>query len=233
MDEKRTEKGIEYTLARSGRKSIEVSVREGRVYVRCPQNMPTAEVEAFIEKKGAWINRHLRTQLENMPGQRVYAEGELFPLLGREYPIAFEGSDGMPAGGRFDGERILLGMENATPEEVRLALEGFYMMFAREFIPGRVARYLPVMGIEAGVVNLQDIRIKDFRTQWGSCTAKNRLAFNLRLVLYEERVVDYVVVHELAHVLRRDHSPAFWQLVEEVLPDYRRLRLRLKTHIGY
>ncbi len=87
-------------------------------------------------------------------------------------------------------------------------------------------------GLYAGLMNVTygRISIRDQKTRWGSCSGKGNLNFNWRLILAPEEVLDYVVVHELAHRREMNHSPAFWKLVEEILPDYRIRRQWLKQH---
>ena len=79
-------------------------------------------------------------------------------------------------------------------------------------------------------VNYTRIRIGDQKTRWGSCSSKGTISYNWRLILMPERIQNYVVVHELCHLLEMNHSPAFWKKVSEVLPDYQSSRKWLKEH---
>lgn len=94
---------------------------------------------------------------------------------------------------------------------------------ARTVFAQKTALYASLMGVSYGRIS-----IRDQKTRWGSCSSKGNLNFNWRLILAPEEVLDYVVVHELAHRKEMNHSPGFWAIVEEVLPDYRRRRLWLK-----
>ncbi|MDE7021551.1 MAG: M48 family metallopeptidase [Lachnospiraceae bacterium] len=107
----------------------------------------------------------------------------------------------------------------------RSAFEKRYKDAARAYIPQRVAYYHAMTG---GIY--ERITIRDQKTRWGSCSSKGTLSFNWRLMLAPPAVLDYVVVHELCHLTHMDHSPAFWQAVEAVCPDYRKLRRWLKEH---
>ena len=94
---------------------------------------------------------------------------------------------------------------------------------AARILPGRLSYYAAVMGLQpAGV------RITSARTRFGSCSAQNRICFSWRLMEYPAEAVDYVVVHELAHMVHKNHGPAFWALVETVLPDYHARRAMLR-----
>lgn len=107
----------------------------------------------------------------------------------------------------------------------RTALENRYKEAARTYIPKRVAYYNSMTG-----GNYTRISIRDQKTRWGSCSSKGTLSFNWRLMLAPPAILDYVVVHELCHLTHMDHSPAFWQAVEKVYPDYRNARKWLKDH---
>ncbi len=107
----------------------------------------------------------------------------------------------------------------------RTALEKRYINAAKEYFPKRVAYFQQFTG---GTYNR--ITIRDQKTRWGSCSARGTLSFNWRLMLAPPAILDYVVVHELCHLTHMDHSPAFWQAVGEVYPDYRAARKWLKDH---
>ena len=107
----------------------------------------------------------------------------------------------------------------------RAALEKRYINAAKEYFPKRVAYFQQFTG---GTYNR--ITIRDQKTRWGSCSARGTLSFNWRLMLAPPAILDYVVVHELCHLTHMDHSPAFWQAVGKVYPDYRTARKWLKDH---
>ena len=107
----------------------------------------------------------------------------------------------------------------------RTALESRYKEAARSYIPKRVAYYQTLTG-----GSYRRITIRDQKTRWGSCSSKGTLSFNWRLMLAPPAILDYVVVHELCHLNHMNHSPAFWQAVERVYPDYRNARKWLKDH---
>lgn len=104
-------------------------------------------------------------------------------------------------------------------EEQREAL----IRLAKEILPGKVERFGAVMGLHP-----TGLTITGAQKRFGSCSAKNRICFSWRLMMYPEEAVDYVVVHELAHIRHKDHSRAFYACVEEVLPDWRERRAMLK-----
>ena len=94
---------------------------------------------------------------------------------------------------------------------------------AQRELPGRVNAYAERMGLRPA-----GLRVTGARTRFGSCSAKNRLCFSLYLMDYPDEAIDYVVVHELAHIVHKNHGPHFWQMVESVLPDYKARRALLR-----
>lgn len=107
----------------------------------------------------------------------------------------------------------------------RKALEERYRKAAKEYFPARVAYYEKLLG-----VTHTSITIRDQKTRWGSCSARGGLNFNWRLMLAPPRILDYVVVHELCHRKEMNHSKAFWNAVEMILPDYKELRAWLREN---
>ena len=96
-----------------------------------------------------------------------------------------------------------------------------YVKMAKAILPGKIENYAKRMGVQP-----TGLTVTSARTRFGSCSGKNRLSFSWRLMAYPEAAVDYVVVHELAHIRYKDHSRAFYGFIESVLPDYRdRIRL--------
>lgn len=96
---------------------------------------------------------------------------------------------------------------------------------AAQVLPERVAYYSTLMGLKP-----TGVRITSARKRFGSCSGKNSLCFSWRLMLYPAAAVDYVVVHELAHIRHHDHSPSFYRLIEQYMPDYRQRQAMLKPH---
>lgn len=102
--------------------------------------------------------------------------------------------------------------------------KAFFINKAREIIPKKVKYFSELMG-----VNPKSIRIGNARSYWGCCSADNRLNFSWRLMMMEDEIIDYVVVHELSHIKEHNHSKKFWNEVEKVIPDYKILRDKLKN----
>ena len=126
---------------------------------------------------------------------------------------------------RFEKQR----KEHPAPERPPLSDKdrARYISIARDIFTRKTAYYARIMGVSYG-----RIAIREQKTRWGSCSSKGNLNFNWWLILAPEEVLDYVVVHELAHRREMNHSKAFYAVVESVLPDYRQARRWLRDHGG-
>lgn len=209
---------MEYQLIRSRRKTIAVCIaRDGSVVVRAPLRAAQSVIDHFVWEKRSWIEEKsgemaardaARKQFQVLPGSTL-------PLLGQNYPIV----SGNQAA--FDGRQFFIPDEEF--ETVKPKLVQLYKNLAGQVIPRRVEYFSTRTGwVPAGV------RIGSASTAWGSCSGKNRLNFTWKLVMARPEEIDYVVVHELAHLVEHNHSARFWRLVESVLPDYRERRSKLK-----
>ena len=210
---------MDYTLVRTRRKTIAICVaRDGAVTVRAPLHAPLHVIERFIREKQGWIEEKSGQMARREAERKAFrlAEGSELPFLGRNYPIAAGDT------AAFDGKRFVL--PKGEYDAVRPQLIRLYQTLAEQVILPRVKFFSDRTGwVPAGA------RIGSAATAWGSCSGKNRLNFTWKLVAAEPDVIDYVVVHELAHLVEHNHSRNFWNLVAGVLPDFRIRRAKLKT----
>ncbi|MCL2462828.1 MAG: M48 family metallopeptidase [Defluviitaleaceae bacterium] len=214
--------GVEYTLIRSRRKTLAIHITGGAaVEVRAPLKMPRADIDRFVAAKEKWINAHLRKLTDSLAEKSSFYldYGDKILLCGKEYPIAAE--DGGRAG--FDGERFFL-PPGLPPESIKDAVIRVYKLLAKRILNAKAAEYSAIMGAAPLA-----IRINSARTRWGSCSGKNSLNFSWKLIMAGEDVIDYVVVHELAHIKEHNHSPRFWAAVAGVVPDYAAKKRALKA----
>ena len=120
-------------------------------------------------------------------------------------------------------------MQARTPKaEPDAAMEAHLRARAKEVLPQRVAYFAHLMGVKPA-----QVKITGARTRWGSCSGRGNLNFSWRLMLADEREIDYVVVHELAHLREMNHSPRFWAVVEAVMPDYRERKKSLTARFPF
>lgn len=200
-------------IIRSRRRTLSLVITEdARLQVRAPVRATQEYIDDFIAKKSSWIDRKLsEVALRPKPPKLEFTDGEKLPYLGKYYPIFLKDSDDKSVG--FDD-----GFTLARPERCR-ARELFvrwYREKAVSVIKGRLEVLAAGYGLRYG-----KFRVTGARRKWGSCGPGGDLIFSWRLVMAPISVIDYVVTHELAHIIRRDHSPLFWKKVEEMCPSFR------------
>jgi hypothetical protein len=213
-----------FELIRSRRRTIALIVQnDGRLVVRAPLRAPERLIREFVTSKAGWIRKkQAQARAERLPA-RQYVEGELFPYLGKSYPLKYVGPQ-RPA--LKLGSAFLLA-RSAQPR-AKAAFLRWYKTSSAQVLAGRVNRF----ALQYGFV-YQQIRITAARTRWGSCSSRGTLSFTYRLVMAPLEVVDYVVVHELVHLKVKNHSKKFWTQVAAILPDYKRHVAWLKKNGKY
>lgn len=215
----------EYRLIRSKRKSIALIVqRDGELVVRAPLRTPQWQIEAVVQEKEGWIRQKQEEnrRLWKATAPRTFNGGEEFLYLGRNYRLGIVERQ----------EQALVFREGfylrrAAAPQGRAVFEKWYREQARRIFNERVELYARRHGLR-----FKSVRISGARTRWGSCGPKGTLNFSWRLAMAPIEVIDYVVVHELAHLDEKNHSRKYWAKVEAMMPDYKQLRQWLKKNGG-
>lgn len=211
-----------YTLVRSRRRTIALTVSaEAALIVRAPLCAPMRRIERFIRDKGAWIDKTI-ARVRAMPGPmaRTFIDGERFLVLGESYPLRVATDVALPLD--FQETFVLAAGDRHRARDLFVA---WYRDAARRQLTARVERYARQFGF-----TYRSVRITAARRRWGSCSATGRLNFSWRLIMAPPFVVDYVVLHELAHLRHHNHSRAFWQCVHAMDPAYAVARRWLRDH---
>lgn len=211
-------------LIRSKRKTVAIIVqRDGKVIVRAPLKASERQIRQLVESKIGWIlEKKAQAAAQEQPPalKKKFAAGERFLYLGQEYALSVVPGPG--AGLRFAAGFFL----NQTSQAgAALLFEKWYKAAARRVLTERARLYAQKFGLK-----YQTIRISSARTRWGSCSSRGTLSFTWRLVMAPLEVVDYVVIHELAHLRHPNHSAAFWAEVARMMPDYQTHRDWLKKN---
>ncbi|ELH0894519.1 M48 family metallopeptidase [Vibrio fluvialis] len=227
MPEKIEGRGFSALVIRTSRKkSATIKVEEGVVSVVVPEALPTEKIHQLVDSKHSWIIEKLAIHAEAVPpSEKEYVSGESFPYLGRNYRLKVLTGDLEPTKLMNGRITITVPEPNSQSHYIRRALINWYKRNAEKKIREKVERYAKQVGVNTGVV-----RIKEFKSRWGSCTTYGDLEFNWLIVLAPNRIVDYVVVHELCHLIHHDHSTRFWKEVERVMPDYQECKEWLKVN---
>lgn len=217
---------IAEVIRTSRRKTADIRVEEGEVSVVVPLHTSNEKIDQLLTSKRLWIKEKIALQRELAPASdKAFVSGEAFPYLGRNYRLKVNHGAFKPVK-LVHGRLVVQTPEGSQqPQIIRSALVRWYKRQAEQKLREKVARYAPIVGVKPVNVN-----IRSFKSRWGSCTAKGELEFNWLIMLAPNRMVDYVVVHELCHLIHHDHSPEFWREVMRVMPDYQHCREWLREN---
>lgn len=217
---------LAYTIQRSAkRRKLTITVeRDCSVVVHAPEGTSDEKIRQVVESKRQWIyektgHPQKYKDLPHAPGKELVS-GESALYLGRQYRIEMvkTGLTEIQFAHRF--------LIPATQREKRAeALREWYISKAKEKIIPRVKHHAHELG-----VNFADVKIVDNRYRWGSCTLNNNVNFNWRLIKAPMFVIDYIIVHELAHFIEPNHTPKLWNIVRAQSPTMEKAKVWLKEN---
>ena len=202
---------MEYKILRSQRRTISLEVKSGELVVRSPFFVSRRTIERFVNSKEEWIKKHLEKSRKVNLKNRRFAEGEKFLYFGREKTlhmvfsklekVKVEDRIILFAGRYSEAKRIL---KDFYCQETKRAVERYIKEFKNDF-----------------ALKTQKLIFKTYRSKWGSCSVKNTLSFSATLAMAPKEVIEYVVIHELAHLKIKNHSKKFWVEVGQHDPNYK------------
>jgi predicted metal-dependent hydrolase len=215
-----------YTTQRSTkRRKLTITVERDRsVVVHAPEGVSDDKIRKVVESKRQWIHEKIRhpqkyQDLPHPPGKELVS-GESALYLGRQYRIEVV-KTGL-AGIQFNQRFLIPASQGKKRAE---ALREWYINKAKEKIVPRVKLHARQLGVD-----LAEVKITSNRFRWGSCTLHNNVNFNWRLIKAPMFVIDYVIVHELAHLIEANHTPRFWNIVRAQTPTMDKAKAWLKEH---
>ncbi len=219
---------LEYTVIRSAkRRKLTITVeRDCSVVVHAPVGISEEKIQKIVESKRQWIyektgHPQKYRGLPHPPGKELVS-GESALYLGRQYRIEVV-KKGL-AEVRFTQRFLIPAVQEGKRRD---ALKEWYIDKAKEKIIPRVKLHARELGVDVA-----GVRIVDNRYRWGSCTLKDNVNFNWRLIKAPMFVIDYVIIHELAHLIEANHTPRFWNIVRTQSPTMDKARAWLKEHGG-
>lgn len=213
-----------YKLIRSGRRTIALMIgADATLVVRAPAHTPLDTIEQFIGKNTGWIRRTIaRIQRRPQVKKKEFVSGEEFLFLGKSCPLEIQNGTPQPLHLR-DGFIL----DEKQRSRGRALFIEWYKKEAKKIIAVRVEWWAQRCGLA-----YQSVNITSANRRWGSCAPDDRLNFSWRLVMAPMTVIDYVVVHELAHITHKNHSRRFWDRVKAMYPDYKDAQTWLRENEG-
>lgn len=214
---------INYKIIRSARSTISLEIsQEGALIVRAPHRANENYIKRLLQEKSNWINKRTAQALQrkNAFRHKEFINGESFLYLGASYCLRITNETDLSLNekGEFLLPRIIIPL--ARPFILK-----WYRLSAKRIITERTNIYTKQLNLKYG-----KIKISGANTRWGSCSGKNNLNFTWRLVMAPLEIIDYVVVHEIIHIIEKNHSKDFWDKVASVLPDFYKKRKWLRDN---
>jgi predicted metal-dependent hydrolase len=229
---------IEYQIVRSKRKTLSLQVRHGQVLVRAPYSVDEKFISAFIEKKTAWLKAKIAQQSQAgdyccdfSHGSRLFLFGQIVTLditfAKQSRTLLTEGIDNQQVLTIVLAERNQKKFSNSIllAMAVKKQIEKYFKQQAEDIIPLKVETYSQLTSLTP-----TSIKIRQYRSRWGSCNNRGELSFNYLLMMLPISVINYVVIHELCHLQHLNHSKEFWQLVAKHFPQYTQAKQWIKTN---
>lgn len=220
---------LAYEVVRTERTTADIVVeRDGRIRVRAPKRLTDQHIAGIVQSRRLWIYKTLAEWRDANASRvlREYRNGEGFLYLGRTYRLLLVAEQDEPVllkNGRFCLRRDLA--EGANTTTAQAAFRDFYIARGRERLSQRVKYFAPKVG-----VSVRRLAVRDLGNRWGACSPQGNLSFHWKCLMAPARIIDYIVVHELCHLHHLDHSAAFWNEVDKVLPDFEEKKAWLRRN---
>lgn len=207
---------MEYEIIYSKRKTISLKIKEnGDLKVRAPLRTPKKYIDEFFISKKEWIGKHrapiiakskTKNQFNLSFGDNILLRGKNNIILPIEENSA-----------HYDTEKKTFYISKIiNSNEIKKIIVQLYKIIAKKYIKERISHFSKEMNVKP-----TGIRITSSETRWGSCSGKNSINLSWKLIMADDKTIDYVIVHELAHMKQHNHSPKFWSIVESIIPNYK------------
>ena len=214
---------LEYSLRKSNRKSMGIAIeRDGAIIVTAPHQVKFNEIEKFVSEKKIWIYQKLakKKTLNIEKPRREFVNGQGFLYLGKSYRLKLI-DNGKMKSARSPNVTVLrlwhgyFELAESEKANARNHFISWYRKQIKEQLKARIPRYDKRIG-----VTVKDTRILDLGHRWASCGRNRVINFNWRSVMAPVWALDYILVHEMVHLIERGHTDRFWRIVARIIPDY-------------
>ena len=211
-----------HKIIKSKRRTLSLSINENaELIVRAPNQISNKRIEEFIIEKSKWINKNKNLMQSRINEMNDSDNDYLF--LGNIYPLikVYENPNKID----FNGTEFITSIENQ--DKFKSSLKSWYKIKFKEIAIPRLNYFSDKYNLK-----INQVRFKNQKTLWGSCSSKNNINLNYLLVMAPMLVIDYVIIHELVHTVHKNHSENFWNAVEAIMPDYKKAKKWLNKN-GY
>ncbi|MGB3452574.1 MAG: SprT family zinc-dependent metalloprotease [Moheibacter sp.] len=224
-------KTISFELTYSKRKTLGITVHPDlSVSVKAPEDAQKAVIFQKVEKRAPWIMEQKRFFLAFEPRhpEYLYKSGESHYYLGRQYLLKIQ--KGKAEEVHYSGRFLKIETNNFSPEHIKKLLDKWY----RERAKLKFAEYAEplIQGFKKYNAEPNKLYIQQMKNRWGSCSAKGNIILNPELIKAPKACIEYVIVHELCHLIHRNHTKAFFALQSREMPDWEKWKLKLENFMA-
>ena len=209
-----------HKIIKSKRRTLSLSINENaELIVRAPNQISNKRIEEFIIEKSKWINKNknlMQSRINEMNDSDYLFLGNIYPLI-----KVYENPNKID----FNGTEFITSIKNQ--DKFKASLKSWYKIKFKEIAIPRLNYFSDKYNLK-----INQVRFKNQKTLWGSCSSKNNINLNYLLVMAPMIVIDYVIIHELAHTVHKNHSENFWNAVEAIMPNYKKAKKWLNKN-GY
>ena len=209
-------------IERSNRRTLSLSVlKDGNVVVKAPITMKDSVINRFVEEKQDWIREKLFLINKTISRFDDVVHYKKFLLYGNRYSLVLDNVKKIETNDKFQ----IVMSNKVEPDKILKNLKLWYKKIAKQILAERLAF------IESRIkLKSNSFRIGDSKGRWGSCNSKGPICLNFRVIMLPPSLIDYVIVHELCHLVEMNHSKAFWNLVSTFLPNVDKLKKAIKEY---
>ena len=200
---------------------------EGTLIIKSPK-VSQKYIEKLLLKKSSWINSSKEKTLQKKGRAVDFSKKSELYFYGKAYPLLLQTWAKKRSKLVFNDMQFILNYSSYDEAAFQKHIDHFYKEKAKELIPAMLNRYSSTMDLKYNKVSFRKTK-----RQWGSCSGKNDLSFNSMILKLPQTVIEYIIVHELAHIRHKHHQKSFWSLVERHLPDYKEQITLLKHYTTY
>ena len=222
---------LSYYVVRSNRTTVSLRLHNnGELEVRTPKQVKNNQIEEIIQSKLPWIEKQYNRLLEVQEQKSIisYEDGAKISIYGKEYGICVIKNEAEQKDSIWlQDDNLMVRIKYCNEDTIQDAIILWCKKAGKPIFENRAFYYAQRLG-----VSYERITIKGQKSCWGSCSNKSNLNFDWKLLLMPEEVLDYGVVHELAHLIEMNHSSRFWEIVSKEMPNYKEIRKWLKEN-GY
>ena len=216
---------LQCEVLRSKRKTLALYIKKQKVVVRCPNRASTAEVNEFIGNNHDWIQERLHE--ERLLEQEILRieKGATIFYRARELTIVFK--EGRKKRILVNGDKFIIQGHKLNAARAKIQVEEYLIDKASEYILPRARGLAQVIGVDQKIT---EIKLRKTKSKWGHCTSQGIIQYNWLIMLAPYSIIDYMITHEVCHLIHMDHSRRFWNLVESICPNYEDYIQWLKDH---